>query len=134
MVRLTWLWLVCHMVVYSPCLFFPGILTVLSTVFLEKYTIFKFIFISLTDCCYVLQNWSFLMLVYANSSLKCGIFGVSHFHKRDCHFSIRRTWSLTRLPALVDALHLTRRSKPRSQQPVGSGLHVIHVCFYAWFW
>ncbi|XP_059463002.1 folylpolyglutamate synthase isoform X2 [Corylus avellana] len=49
------------------------------------------------------------MLVYANSYLKCGIFGVSHFHKKDCHFSIRRTWSLNCLPARVDALHLTRR-------------------------
>lgn len=125
--RLTWLCLVSHMVVYYPCHFFPGILMVLYTLFLEKYTILKFIFISLTDCCFVSQNWSFLMLVYANGYLKCGIFGVSHFHKKDCHFSIRRTRSLTCLPARVDALHLTRRSKAHSQQPVGSGIHVIHV-------
>ncbi|XP_030925828.1 folylpolyglutamate synthase isoform X7 [Quercus lobata] len=48
------------------------------------------------------------MLVYTNSGLKCGIFGVSHLHRRDCQFSSKRTWSLTCLPACLDARNLTR--------------------------
>lgn len=50
------------------------------------------------------------MLVYTNIDLKCGIFGVSHLHKRDCQFSSKRTWSLTCLPACLNARNLTRHS------------------------
>ncbi|KAK4580811.1 hypothetical protein RGQ29_024455 [Quercus rubra] len=48
------------------------------------------------------------MLICTNSGLKCGIFGVSHLHRRDCQFSSKRTWSLTCLPACLDAHNLTR--------------------------
>lgn len=45
------------------------------------------------------------MLVHTNTTLKYGIFGVSHF--RNCHFSMRKKWSFSCLPASHNAHDLT---------------------------
>ncbi|KAI9160031.1 hypothetical protein LWI28_004430 [Acer negundo] len=54
------------------------------------------------------------MLVPSNNAIKCGIFGVSHFPKRDRRFSIRTTWSFSCLPASLDACDLARNSELHS--------------------
>ncbi|TXG70290.1 hypothetical protein EZV62_005225 [Acer yangbiense] len=55
-----------------------------------------------------------LMLVPTNTAIKCGVFGVSNFSKRDRQFSIRTTWSFSCLPASLDACDLARNSELQS--------------------
>ncbi|KAL5745550.1 hypothetical protein ACOSP7_026696 [Xanthoceras sorbifolium] len=60
------------------------------------------------------QRLMLVMLVRMYTALKCGIFGVSHFPKRDRQFSIRTKWSFSCLPASLDTRDLARNSELHS--------------------
>uniref|UniRef100_A0A6M2ECU6 Folylpolyglutamate synthase n=1 Tax=Populus davidiana TaxID=266767 RepID=A0A6M2ECU6_9ROSI len=58
----------------------------------------------------------FPALIHTSTHLKCGIFGVPHFHKRESQFSIRTPWKFSFQPAHVDMYSLSRHRKILSQE------------------
>lgn len=69
---------------------------------------------------YAIQDECYLMLVQTSTHLKPGIVGVTCFRQRERHYSHRLTWTVSHLPACLDALYLTRHNKLHSQ------INVIH--------
>ncbi|XP_058209504.1 folylpolyglutamate synthase isoform X2 [Rhododendron vialii] len=58
------------------------------------------------------------MIVQTNTHLRQGIVGVTCFRQRERHYSYRLTWTVSHLPACLDALYLTRNNKLHSQENI----------------
>lgn len=67
---------------------------------------------------YAIQDGCYLMIVQTNTHLRQGIVGVTCFRQRERHYSYRLKWTVSHLPACLDALYLTRHNKLHSQENI----------------